>query len=44
MTIDQFKIIHEPDDQLLADEFTKLLERVKFTNFVKELSLKSKSS
>ena len=39
MTIDQFKIIHESDDQLLVNEFTKLLERIKFVNFVKELDL-----
>ena len=44
MTVDQFKIIHKSDDQLLADNFTKLLERIKFTNFVKKLSLKSKNS
>ena len=44
VAIDQFKIIHKPGNQLLADEFTKLLERIKFTNFVKELNLKSKSS
>ena len=42
--IDQFKIIHESGDWLLADEFTKSLERIKFINFDKELNLKSKSS
>ena len=44
VAIDQFKIIHKPDDQLLVNEFTRLLGRIKFINFVKELSLKPKSS
>jgi len=44
VAIGQFKVIHESDDQLLADRFMKLLERIKFANFVKELNLKSKSS
>ena len=39
MAIDQFKIIHESDNQLLADDFMKSLERIKFANFVKELNL-----
>ena len=44
VAVGQFKIIHEPGNQLLADSFMKPLKRIKFTNFVKELSLKSKSS
>ena len=44
VTIDQFKIIHKPGNWLFADEFTKLLERIKFVNFVKRLSLKLKNS
>ena len=44
VAIGQFKVIHKSDDQLLADEFMKLLERIKFINFIKELSLKSKSN
>ena len=39
VAIGQFKIIHKPGNQLLADRFTKSLERIKFANFVKELSL-----
>ena len=44
VAIGQFKIIHESDDWLLVNSFMKLLERIKFANFVKELNLKSKSS